>query len=74
MQIEDSVNALETAPVLSKRKKLLNFAPNTDENAAQPFDRFIPARMQENLQGKFEAVSVNSLEYLRTQENTARNA
>lgn len=32
-------------------------------------DRFIPCRMKENLQAKFEAVSLNTAEYLKTQEN-----
>jgi hypothetical protein len=34
-------------------------------------DRFIPHRMKENLQAKFEAVSVNTTEFFKTQENIA---
>lgn len=64
--LPENVNTLEAAPVLANRKKLLNFTHSTDENGSQPLDRFIPSRLQDNLQGKFEAVSVNTVEYLRT--------
>ena len=49
MPAGDKLNSLEAAPVLSKRKKLFNFGSTNDENVSQPFDRFIPCRLQENL-------------------------
>jgi hypothetical protein len=58
--------------VVTKRKNIFTYVPK-DSAGSEKMDRFIPYRMKENLQGKFEAVTVNCNEFLRTQENIPQN-
>ena len=65
------INLTQFAPVLNKRSgtnKVFNFK-SSNNTMSDLMDRFIPGRMKENLQAKFEAVSLNTVEYLKTQEN-----
>ena len=70
--VGDILCSIEEAPVVTRRKNIFTYVPK-DSAGSEQMDRFIPCRMKENLQSKFEAVTVNCSELLRTQENIPRN-
>ena len=59
----DLLAHLEAAPVLLKKERSCF---ENQEHCQEQMDRFIPSRMKENLQARFEAVSANTGEYLKT--------
>jgi len=72
---EHLINLTKCAPVLKGRQgtnKIFNYKSGGN-TMSDLMDRFIPCRMKENLQAKFEAVSLNTVEYLKTQENVQQN-